>query len=200
MDFKALVTAARTCRRFQEDDPLHMSDLEWLADCARLTPSARNAQVLRYVLVTGRMVVDMLPLTVWAGALKDWGGPHPGERPTGFMALLVPEDARELTFIDAGIAAQTIQLAATSRGWGCCIIASIQKARLREMLRIPEGYQIELVLGLGVAREIRRIAPMPEDGSVSYWRDAEGVHHVPKRDLDACIAGRFRDEEAPLNG
>ena len=71
MDFKALVTAARTCRRFVEDSPLHMSDLEWLADCARLTPSARNAQVLRYVLVTGGMTAHVLPLTVWAGALKD---------------------------------------------------------------------------------------------------------------------------------
>lgn len=195
MDFKALVTAARTCRRFVEDSPLHMSDLEWLADCARLTPSARNAQVLRYVLITGRMVAEILPLTVWAGALKDWGGPHPGERPTGFLALLVPDEARELTFIDAGIAAQTVQLAATSRGWGCCIIASFQKNRLEELLHIPAGYKIELMLGLGVAKEERRIVPLPEDGSVSYWRDAEGVHYVPKRDLDDCIVGRYRDEE-----
>ena len=127
--------------------------------------------------------------------LEGWGGPHPGKRPTGFLALLVPDEARELTFIDAGIAAQTVQLAATSRGWGCCIIASFQKNRLEELLRIPAGYKIELMLGLGVAKEERRIVPLPEDGSVSYWRDAEGVHYVPKRDLDDCIVGRYRDEE-----
>ena len=51
MDFKQLALAARTCRRFEEERPLQMADLEWLVDCARLTPCARNAQQLRYSLV-----------------------------------------------------------------------------------------------------------------------------------------------------
>ena len=170
MDFKALVTAARTCRRFVEDSPLHMSDLEWLMDCARLTPSARNAQVLRYVLITGRMVADILPLTVWAGALKDWGGPHPGERPTGFLALLVPDEARELTFIDAGIAAQTVQLAATSRGWGCCIIASFQKTGWRNCSAYPRATRSNSCSGSawqrrnGASSPCRRTAPSATGG------------------------------------
>jgi hypothetical protein len=25
------------------------------------------------------------------------------------------------------------------------------------------------------------------DGSIEYWRDADGVHHVPKRPLDELI-------------
>ena len=193
MDFKTLVTTARTCRRFVEEQPLHLSDLEWLTDCARVTPSARNAQVLRYILVSGKTVEAAFPLTTWAGALKDWGGPFPGERPTGFIAMLVPEDARELTFIDAGIAAQTIQLAATSRGWGCCIIVSFNHPKMQALLQVPQGYKIELMLGLGVAREERRIAPLPPDDSVAYWRDAQQVHHVPKRALDDIIVGRFSD-------
>ena len=39
MDFKQLALAARTCRRFEEERPLQMADLEWLVDCARLTPA-----------------------------------------------------------------------------------------------------------------------------------------------------------------
>ena len=55
MDFKALAEAARTCRRFYEDQPLGMADLEWLVDCARLAPCAKNGQALRFMLVgTGR--------------------------------------------------------------------------------------------------------------------------------------------------
>ena len=81
-DFLALVRAARSCRRFVEDEPLGMADLEWLLECARLTPSARNAQVLRYALVTHGAVLDELfRLTRWAGALKEAGTPGPGERP-----------------------------------------------------------------------------------------------------------------------
>ena len=30
MDFKQLALAARTCRRFEEERPLQMADLEWL--------------------------------------------------------------------------------------------------------------------------------------------------------------------------
>ena len=37
-DFRTLVEQARSCRRFVENDPLTMADLEWLIDCARLTP------------------------------------------------------------------------------------------------------------------------------------------------------------------
>ena len=50
-----------------------------------------------------------------------------------------------------------------------------------------------MVLGLGVAREERRLAPLPENGSVAYWRDEQQVHHVPKRALDDIIVGRFAD-------
>ena len=68
---------------------------------------------------SGKTLDALFPLTKWAGALKDWGGPAEGERPTGFIAVLVPENAGELIFYDAGIAVQTIQLAAHSRGFGC---------------------------------------------------------------------------------
>lgn len=192
MDFRQLVEAARTCRRFYEDRPLQMGDLAWLVDCARLTPSARNAQQLRFVLVSqGATCQELFGLTRWAGALKDWNGPHPGERPTGFVVLLMPQAAGELACYDAGIAAQTIQLAASSRGWGCCIILSFDRQKAARLLHVPDSMKVALVLGLGVAKEERVVAPLPADGSVAYWRDATGLHHVPKRSLDELVIGRF---------
>jgi nitroreductase len=192
MDFKALAEAARSCRRFEEDKPLETADLEWLVECARLAPSTRNAQVLRFTLVSwGETCRKLFSLTRWAGALKDWGGPHPGERPTAFIAILMPENGNHLVCFDVGIAAQTIQLAAASRGWGCCMNQSFDHAAVRELLKIPSGMKVLLVLGLGVAKEIRKIAPMPADGSFVYWRDAQGVHHVPKRSLSELVAARY---------
>lgn len=191
-DFHALVEAARSCRRFVEDRPLTMADLDWLVDCARLAPSARNAQALRFVLVTQGSVCDELfRLTRWAGALKDWGGPHPGERPTAFIAVLAPEKGGDLVAYDAGIACQTIQLAAATKGWGCCVIYSVDRAAAAPLLKVPEGMKLALVLGLGVVREERVVAPVPENGSLNYWRDERGVHHVPKLGLAELTAGRF---------
>ncbi len=51
--------------------------------------------------------------------------------------------------------------------------------------------KLSLVLGLGVAKEERVIAPVPESGSLNYWRDERGVHHVPKLGLGELTAGRF---------
>ncbi|RRD69323.1 MULTISPECIES: nitroreductase family protein [unclassified Desulfovibrio] len=192
MDFKALMEEARTCRRFVEEKPLSMADLEWLVECARLAPSARNAQSLRFALVGhGPACQKLFALTRWAAALKDWGGPHEGERPTGFIVILAPADAGQLVFYDVGIAAQSMQLAAASRGWGCCMIYSFDHKAVPELLRVPADMKAALVLGLGLAREKRVVAPLPADGSVQYWRDAQGVHHVPKRPLEDLIAGRY---------
>lgn len=192
MDFLSLVKEARSCRRFAENEPLTEKDLDWLLECARLTPSGRNAQELRFVTITkGEICQKLFPLTRWAGALKDSNGPQPGERPTAFIVTLMPEKGGELLCYDAGIACQTIQLAATSKGWGACIILSFDHQKTAELLRIPAGLKPALVVGLGVARETRIIEPMPKDGNYAYWRDAEGNHHVPKRSLDELIVSRY---------
>lgn len=191
-DFRKFVEQARSCRRFVEKDPLEMRDLEWLIECARLTPCARNQQALRYSLVTAGTVCDALfAKTAWAAALKDWGGPHPGERPTAFIVISLPVDAGRLTWVDLGIAAQTIQLAASSRAWGCCILASFDAETCRALCHIPETLAPRLVLGLGKAAETRVIAPVPDSGSLAYWRDSAGVHHVPKLAIDHLVTGRF---------
>lgn len=188
MKFEDLVRAARTCRRFEQSQPLTAANLEWLVDCARVAPCGRNAQVLRFVLVhTPEACAALFPHTKWAGALKDWGGPAEGERPTGYIAVLMPKDANAIIHYDVGIAAQSIQLAATEKGWGCCMHASFSRAHCPHILRVPDDMEIGLLLGLGVAREERRLAPMPDDGSFNYWRDAAGVHHVPKRALKDLI-------------
>lgn len=191
-DFKKFVEQARSCRRFVENDPLDMADLEWLVECARLTPCARNQQVLRYSLVTAGPVRDALfAKTAWAAALKDWGGPRPGERPTAFIVVSLPVDAGRLTWVDLGIAVQTMQLAASSRAWGCCILASFDAETCRALCQIPEGLAPHLVLGLGKAAETRVVAPVPDSGSLAYWRDSAGVHHVPKLSRDQLVIGRF---------
>lgn len=192
MDFLKLVEEARTCRRFVENEPLTVEDVDFLLECARLAPCGRNAQELRFITVNAGETLDKLfSLTRWAGALKDWNGPVPGERPTAFIAVLMPERGGDILCFDAGIACQTIQLAATSRGWGDCIIYSFDRAKTHDLLNVDKAYKIALLIGLGVALEKRVVAPMPPDGSFVYWRDENQVHHVPKRSLAELIAGRF---------
>lgn len=188
MDIKELVYTARTCRRFVESERLSLANLEWLVDCARVAPCTRNAQVLRFIAAhTEAACATIFPCTRWAGALKDWGGPFEGERPTGYIAILVPKGSGRLVHMDVGIAAQTMQLAAHAKGWGCCMHASFDAAKCAEVFRGPADMDIDLILAFGVAKEIRTIAPMPADGSFAYWRDDTQVHHVPKRSLGEVL-------------
>ncbi len=188
MDFLQLVSEARSCRRFMQDKRMGLENLRWLIECAARTPSARNAQVVRYALVhSPEKCAEIFPFTNWAGALKDWGGPFEGERPTGYIAVLHPKEHTSLMIMDVGIASQTIQLAAHTRGIGCCMHASFKREACTTLLGVPENLQIGLVLGLGYAKEERRLAPMPADSGFNYWRDAQGVHYVPKRSLAELV-------------
>jgi len=66
-------------------------------------------------------------------------------------------------------------------------MAAINKPKLRESLHIPDRYEILLVLALGKPAEPVVIEPLPPGGSFDYWRDSDGVHHVPKRSLEEII-------------
>jgi hypothetical protein len=43
------------------------------------------------------------------------------------------------------------------------------------------------VLALGTPKETVVIDPLGENGDTKYWRDENGVHHVPKRSLEDLI-------------
>ena len=49
-----------------------------------------------------------------------------------------------------------------------------------------------LVLALGKPREGVMIERVDASGNTGYWRDNEGVHHVPNRSLEDIIKGSRR--------
>ena len=87
---------------------------------------------------------------------------------------------------DHGIAANSILIGATEKGFGGCIIGAIQKETLRDSLRIPERYEILLVIAIGVRKETVVIEEA-QNNNIKYWRDEKGTHHVPKRPLSEII-------------
>ena len=71
-------------------------------------------------------------------------------------------------------------------GYGGCIIASIKRERLAEILKIPEHLKIIQVIALGKPAEEVQIEEM-KNNHIEYWRDEREVHHVPKRSLEELI-------------
>jgi len=183
-----LVTKNRSYRRFHQEVIIEYDTLRELVDLARLSASAGNLQPLRYVLsCEPKKNALIFACLAWAMYLKDWPGPSEGERPSAYIIVLEDKQVEHPLHCDHGIAAQSILLGATEKGLGGCIIGAINKPKLRQVLNIPERYEILLVLALGKPKEKVVIEELKPDGGIKYWRDSKGIHHVPKRALADII-------------
>ncbi len=186
---KNLILLNRSYRRFDQSVAISMDLLREMVDAARLSGSARNMQPLRYMLFNDPAdCARIFPTLAWAGYMKDWPGPEEGERPTAYIVQLGDLELTDDWWCDDGIAAQSMLLTAVEQGFGGCIIGSVQREKLRSILSISDRYKIIQVFALGKPAEEVVIDKVSND-DIKYWRDEQGVHHVPKRSLDELIIG-----------
>jgi nitroreductase len=150
-------------------------------DAARLSPSGRNRQPLRYVIVNDPKLLKQVFTTLsWAVDLPDYY-PTEEEMPRAYIVILLDQNART-PIHDASIAAMSISMVAYDEGLGSCILGSVDREKLKEILKVPKGLTVALVVALGYPAENPVVEPV-KDGATNYWLDEKGVLHVPKRDL-----------------
>jgi nitroreductase len=184
---KDLILKNRSYRRFHQNEKISVEQIRNWIDLARISGSARNAQPLKYIVsIEEKRNSEIFELLAWAGYLTTWKGPEEGERPSAYIVLLDDTLISGNYFCDDGIAIQSIMLGAAEAGFGGCIVHSVNRNKLREILNLSEQYEILYVLALGKPKETVVLDEMNE-GDVKYWRDENEVHHVPKRSLDEII-------------
>jgi nitroreductase len=182
-----LVLKNRSYRRFDSKTTISVETLEHLIELARICPSSRNQQALKFMAINRPDQCEKLfPCLAWAGYLKDWDGPVPEERPTAYIIILGDTQVGSKFEIDLGIGAQTILIGAVEKELGGCMIATIKRDDLRTLFSIPRYLEILLVLAIGKPLERVVIEPV-KDGNIRYWRDVDQIHHVPKRSLQEIL-------------
>ena len=187
-----IIKRTRTVRKFKEGIKIPRETLLELLDLARLGGSARNNQPLCYMLITNReQCEEIFPLLGWAGYLSDWSGPKPGEQPVAYILCLLdtmrckgPENEAHF---DLGIASQNILLGAAEQGIFGCRIGAFSKNAVGRSFALEDRYKPLLVLALGYPAEEVVLEELGQDSDIRYWRDADGVHHVPKRSLSDIV-------------
>ena len=185
---KDLVVKNRSYRRFKQKYIIKIEVLKRLVNLARLSASANNLQPLKFILSnTPQKNAKIFPYLSWAGYLKDWDGPEEGEKPSAYIIIVGDKEIAQIFWCNHGIAAQSILLGATEMGFGGCMIGSIDREKLRKSIEISSRYEILLVLALGKPNEKIVLETVKNNGSIKYWRDKEGIHHVPKRELEDII-------------
>lgn len=185
---KELVAKNRSYRRFFQDEKIEDDTLKELVDLARLSSTGANLQGIKYIISNDEQKNQRIfPHLRWARYLKDWDGPEEGEKPSAYIVMLLDKSTSASCFCDHGIACQSILLGATEKGLGGCMFGSIDKEGLKQELQIPDRYETLLVLALGKPKEIVVLEEIAETGDIKYWRDKNGIHHVPKRKLEDII-------------
>ena len=182
-----LVLKNRSYRRFDGKTSIPQESLVELVGLARVCPSSRNQQALKFMTISDPDKCNALfACLVWAGYLKDWAGPVNEERPTSYIVILGDTKLGSKFEIDLGISAQTILLGAVEKGLGGCMIGSIRREEVRALFHIPGHLEILLVIALGKPVE-KVIIESVKDDNICYWRDFEQVHHVPKRSINEIL-------------
>ena len=165
MNVREALLRNRSCRRFYQDHIIPESDLMTIADAARLSPSGRNIQALKFL----------------------WPGPEEGERPYAYIIQLLDKSITpNIMSEDCGITAQSMLLQATELGYGGCIIAAVRRKELHAVLELDDRFSVMNVIALGRPKEKVVLEDM-KDGDYKYWRDANETHHVPKRSLEELV-------------
>ena len=184
-----LVLKNRSYRAFDESAPITEQTMTELVDLARRCSSGMNLQPLRYrILSTTADIGKMLNNCRFGSSLGIKLPPENG-KPTGFILIFEDKETESpaaLALKDAGIAAATILLAATERGFGGCMLGSFDPARLNADFEIPDRYTPLLAIALGKPAETVVLTDA-RDGSLRYYRDEAGIHYVPKRGLKEVL-------------
>ena len=179
-----LLLRNRSHRGFDTSFRVREDQLRRIIEVNRRTPSARNAQVLRFRPVLADEAYKVLPHIRLGGALPELHLPTEGSEPNAFIVICSTVPESKWVDVDLGIAAQSMLLQAVEIGLNGVCIGAFDKEKVAESL----GLELEPLLILAIGRGTDRIelVDIDEGDSHAYYRE-NGVHYVPKLRLEELI-------------
>ena len=178
MDFNSLVLNRQSDRDFLAR-PVEEDKLQRILECARLAPSACNAQPWHIIVIDKGELRDQL---ADATSEKILGMNHFTRQAP--IHLVIVEEPANLTssfgswikrkhypLIDIGILASHICLAAAEEGLGSCMIGWFDEVKVKKICGVPDSKRVQLIITLGYSNvknrtKIRKLM----DKIVSYNR------------------------------
>lgn len=173
-----LIKETRSFRSF-ESTKISKNELEEIIEIARYSGSARNAQCIRYVLISDDEICNQIfPHTKWAGFIN-WN-PKKEESPVGYILMLNEKKIginESLFNFDMGIASQNIMLKLRDMKYGGCILGAYNKPVIKDLLEISDKYDLGVLIAVGKPKETIEIIDTTSD--TRYFR-SNNIHYVPK--------------------
>lgn len=174
-----LLRKNRSHRAFDTSYTVAMRQLETIVSVNAKLPSGRNAQTLRFKLLDAQGGgEDFCRFLHLGGYLPELHLPVPGTEPKAFIIVCSTEPESPIVDIDLGISLQSMALKAVEIGLNALIVRAYNKKEIKETLGLPSDPLAVLAIGKGTETIV--LDKVPAGSDLRYYRDADGVHHVPK--------------------
>ena len=140
-----VILSRRSIRRY-EDKEIPKDVLDQIVEAGRQSPSAANKQPYRFVIITDFEIKQKM-----AGRFSRFLKKAP------FIIVGCANPKALLTgkwsIIDTTIALENMVIAAWSLGIGSCWIGSFKEQKIKELLKIPQGWKVVALVTFGYAAE-----------------------------------------------
>lgn len=150
MDVMTAIKSRRSIRAYKSTE-VEEEKLNLVLEAARLSPSARNLQNWKFIVVRDKKLRERL---VEAAA----GQKFVGEAPLTLIACATAPErimtcGQPANTIDLSIALSLMMLEAAELGLGTCWLGSFYEDKVKEVLNLPEGYRVVAMTPLGYPDE-----------------------------------------------
>ena len=153
----------RSVRKFT-DEEVTREQIEEIVDIARFSPSWKNSQSVRYMLIIDKALKDKIAEEGVMGF--EWNTTIMKGAPALILVLTIDKRAgyerdgsastskgEHWQSFDAGIAAETFCLAAYGKGLGTVILGVYDEEKVREIVGVPESQNISALIPIGMPAE-----------------------------------------------
>ena len=176
MEFKDVINTRRSLRDFDNSAEINDTDLNYIIDAARKTPTSFNIQNWRFVAIRDRGIKEKIKRAAWDQAqvgvnsvlialcadLNAWNDDTErywaanGEETAKQMASMTqgfykdrPETQRDAAMRSVGMAATAIMLAATDLGYQCSPMIGFDPAATGAAINMPDGHVVGMLIAIG---------------------------------------------------
>ncbi|MEX2246178.1 MAG: nitroreductase family protein [Dehalococcoidia bacterium] len=146
--YRTIVTKRDT--RSYTDQQIPAEAERRILQAGRMAGSSKNVQPCRFVVIDDRAVKDELAK---CGDFSGWIPTAP------LLIAVVGTDVGTRNDFDAGRAAQNMMVAAWGEGISSCPVTMHRQECAAEVLGLPAGYRVPIVLGFGYIAKAQKKVP-----------------------------------------
>jgi nitroreductase len=181
MELDRAIRERRSIRRFT-DQTVTEQEIRELMEAARWAPSWKNGQVWEFIVVRDKKMIEKITDTYREGNRARSCSLAASAlivacAKTGFSGTVDGVERTKFTnwfMFDLGLAVQNLCLKAHDLGLGTVVVGSIGHDRCRELLNLPEGYEVVVALPLGRPAKAVKEAPARRSAEEICHREVFG--------------------------